>query len=86
MAHTHNDEKLAKKIEVISKEIRTAETFKIQSETQLGSMREQYKKVEGEIENMGIDPKKAQESLDEMDAEIESLLGDIQKLLPEQTV
>jgi septal ring factor EnvC (AmiA/AmiB activator) len=81
--HTHSDEKLAKEIEGISKGLKQSETLKIQSETELKTLRTQYKKVEGEIVQMGIDPKKAEEALALMDAEMAQLLDDIKNLMPQ---
>ena len=81
--HTHSDEKLAKEIEGISKGLKQSETLKIQSETELKTLRTQYKKVEGEIVQMGIDPKKAEEALALMDAEMAQLLEDIKNLMPQ---
>lgn len=83
MSHTHTDDKMTQEIERISKGLKSAETVKIQSETQLETMRNQYKKVEGEIADMGIDPKKSKEALDSMDAEMEALLADIKALMPQ---
>lgn len=80
--HVHADDKLTKEIEHISKVIKQSETLKIQSETQLVTMRNQYKKVEGEIQDMGIDPKKAEQTLDEMDRDMALLLEEIKGLLP----
>lgn len=83
MSHTHTNDKITQEIERISKGLKGAETLKIQSETQLDTMRNQYKKVEGEITDMGIDPKKSKEALDSMDAEMETLLAEIKALMPE---
>lgn len=83
MSHTHADDKITQEIERISKGLKSADTLKIQSETQLETMRNQYKKVEGEITDMGIDPKKANEALVSMDAEMEALLAEIKALMPE---
>lgn len=83
MSHTHADDKMTQEIERISKGIKGAETLKIQSETQLDTMRNQYKKVEGEIADMGVDPKKAKEALDDMDNEMEKLLEEIKTLMPQ---
>lgn len=83
MSHTHTDDKMTQEIERIAKGIKGAETVKIQSETQLETMRNQYKKVEGEIADMGIDPKKAKEALENMDKEMEALLEEIKALMPQ---
>lgn len=81
--HTHDDNKLTKEIERVSSTIKQAEKLKIQSETQLETMRSQYKKVETEIKGMGVDPKKAEEALSVMDKEMAELLAEITALLPQ---
>lgn len=81
MKHAHNNEQLTKEIELITRELKQSETLKIQSETQLKTLRTQYKKVEGEIEKDGVDPKKATEVLEGMDTEILEMLNDIKQLM-----
>lgn len=83
MSHTHTNDKMTQEIERISKGLKNAETLKIQSETQLETMRTQYKKVEGEIADMGIDPKKTKEALESMDDEMAVLLAEIEALMPQ---
>lgn len=84
MSHTHTskEDKIMQEAERITKQLKNAETLKIQSETQLDTLRTQYKKVEGEVEQMGVDPKKAEEALNQIDKEMAELLAEIQQLLP----
>lgn len=81
--HSHADDKLTKDIEGITRGLKQAETLKIQSETELKTLRTQYKKVEGEIIQMGVDPKEAQKALTVIDEEMAQLLAEIKELMPQ---
>ena len=81
--HSHAEDKLTKEIEGISRGLKQAETLKIQSETELKTLRAQYKKVEGEIIQMDVDPKEAQQALNVIDDEMAQLLAEIKELMPQ---
>lgn len=82
MKHVHENDALTLKVETLSKQLKQAETKKIQDETELKTLRSQYEKVAGEIKQMGVDPKKAQDELKSMDDEINELLLEIEKSMP----
>jgi len=77
--HTNHEERL----EALKKKIEKGKMQKIQAETRISSLQEQYKKTAEDLKALGIDPKKAKETILEMEKEIERELSEIESLLPE---
>jgi hypothetical protein len=59
---------------------------KIQAETRISSLQDQYKRTATELKELGIDPKKAETTIQEMELEIEREMAEIQALLPKEFV
>jgi|HigsolmetaAR206D_1030411.scaffolds.fasta_scaffold00003_103 predicted nucleic acid-binding Zn-ribbon protein len=76
--HSHDE-----KLEYLKKKIEEGKMRKIQAETRISSLQDQYKKTAAELKALGIDPKKAEETIRQMEAEIEKELAEIEALLPD---
>lgn len=74
------------KIAKLQKEIRNAETMKIQAETRLESLGTQYKEVNDTFVDMGIDPKDAVSEKERIEKEMAKLEEKINTLLPHDAI
>lgn len=68
---------------MLKKRIENGKMRKIQAETRISSLHEQYKKTASELKALGIDPKKAEETIRQLEIEIEKELAEIESLLPD---
>ena len=75
--HMHNEE-LTERIKVMGKQLKESETLKIQSTTELNSLRTQYRELESELESIGINPKEAEKEYEKLTNQINELMNDIQ--------
>lgn len=82
MTHLHENDELNAKVEQVSKKLKQAETKKIQADTELKTLRNQYQRVEKEMRATGVEPKEAKQLLGQMDDEIATLLAEVEGLLP----
>lgn len=73
----HNEE-LTERIKVMGKQLKESETLKIQSTTELNSLRTQYRELESELESIGINPKEAEKEYEKLTNQINELMNDIQ--------
>lgn len=76
--HSHDE-----RLEVLKKKIEQGKMLKVQAETRISSLKEQYKKTATELKALGIEPKDAKETILAMEKEIEKELAEIELLLPE---
>lgn len=72
------------KFEEVEKKVKQAETVKIQAETKIVTLREQYQKVEKELMDMGVNPKEAEKEVETLNQEIENMFTEILALLPQE--
>lgn len=79
MSHTHTDTQLQQ----LKKQIEAGKMKKIQAETRVSSLQDQYKRTAVELTNLGIDPKKATETIQQLENEITKEFAEIQALLPQ---
>lgn len=79
MSHNHKEDE---RLQQLKKEIESGKMKKIQAETRISSLTDQYKKTSTEFKELGIDPKKAEETILQMESEIEKELSEIKNLLP----
>ncbi|HCL4480225.1 TPA: hypothetical protein N2D99_002313 [Clostridium botulinum] len=77
-----NASNIVKIIEDKEKEIKKGETIKIQAETTVKNLRDQYRRVEEDIKELGVDPQKAKEELIDLDKLIEEKLAELDTLIP----
>lgn len=73
---------LTNQLETLRKQIEAGKMKKVQAETRITSFTEQYNKTAEELKALGIDPKKAAETIAEMEQSIAKEIAEIQKLLP----
>lgn len=70
----------------LSQEIRKAENTKLQAETRLESLEEQYRGINKQFEDMGINPKDAIKAKEQMEKEMQKLTNEINELLPHDSI
>lgn len=78
MEHNHADVQLQQ----LKKQIEAGKMKKIQAETRISSLQDQYKRTAEEIKDLGIDPKKAEETIKALEEEIAKEMEEIKALLP----
>ena len=79
---THHQHKEEKQLELLRERIENGKTKKIQAETRITSLKEQYKRTAQELKALGIDPKEAESKIKELEQEIQADLEEIHALLP----
>lgn len=77
---------LQNKIAKINKEIRNAENARLQAQTRLDSLEEQYREINDEFKTLGIEPKNAVKAKEEMEKEMSKMEQEINKLLPHDSI
>lgn len=77
---------IAKIIEDKEKEIKKGETIKIQADTTVKNLRDQYRKVDEDLKALGVEPKKAKENLDDIDKMIQAKLTELATLIPSDVI
>ena len=80
MSHQHKEEQ---QLEQLKKRIEDGKMKKIQAETRVTSLKDQYKQTASELKRLGIDPKQAKETIQQMEQDIQKELEEIQNLLPQ---
>lgn len=83
MSHNHKEDV---QLQQLKKQIEMGKMKKVQAETRISSLQDQYKRTAAELKELGIDPKNAETTLQEMEQEIEKELAEIQSLLPKDFV
>ncbi|HHT7008301.1 TPA: hypothetical protein ACTZ3A_000840 [Bacillus cereus] len=73
---------IASQVEEFEKQIKQGETIRIQASTVVKTLRDQYKKVSDELETLGVKPSEAKTKIEEIDAQIQEKLQQMQTLLP----
>ncbi len=81
-----NASNIVKIIEDKEKEIKKGETIKIQAETTVKNLRDQYRRVEEDLKELGVDPQKAKEELIDLDKLIEGKLAELDTLIPTDVI
>lgn len=74
------------RINKLNKDIRTAENIKIQADTRLESLEEQYADINNEFKELGIDPKDAVTEKEKIEQEMNKLEQEINELLPKEVI
>lgn len=70
----------------LEKDIRKGETLKVQAETMVRTLQEQYKKNSQSLQALGVNPKQAEEDLKKLDLEIEEKLKKLKSLVPTDVI
>lgn len=78
MSHNHSEAQ----IQQLKKQIESGKMKKVQAETRVSSLQEQYKRTAAELKDLGIDPKKAEETIAKMEQDIAKEIEEIKALLP----
>ncbi|KXY51436.1 MULTISPECIES: hypothetical protein [Bacillus] len=73
---------IASQVEEFEKQIKQGETIRIQASTVVKTLRDQYKKVADDLENLGVKPSEAKTKIEEIDAQIQEKLQQMKTLLP----
>lgn len=79
MSHNHKEDV---QLQEIKKRIEAGKMKKVQAETRISSLQDQYKRTATELSGLGIDPKNAERTIQELEAEISKEMAEIQALLP----
>ena len=66
----------------LEKDIRKGETLKVQAETMVRTLQEQYRRNSASLKALGVNPKQAEEDLKKIDLEIEEKLNKLKSLVP----
>lgn len=70
----------------LEKDIRKGETLKVQAETMVRTLQEQYRRNSASLKALGVNPKKAEEDLKTIDLEIEEKLKKLKSLVPTDVI
>ena len=81
MSHNHNEDVV---LQQLKKKIEAGKMKKIQAETRISSLQDQYKRTATELKRLGIDPKNAESTIEELEKEIAKEMAEIQALLPNE--
>lgn len=79
MSHNHKEDA---QIQQLKKQIEMGKMKKIQSETRITSLQDQYKRTAAELKDLGIEPSKAEDTIKQLEVEIARELSEIQALMP----
>jgi len=81
MSHNHKQDI---QLQELKKQIENGKMKKVQAETRISALQEQYKRTAKELKELGIDPKNAEAIIQQMEKEIETEMAEIQALLPKE--
>lgn len=76
------NEAILKKIEVSEKDIRKGEEIRVEANTNIKMLQDQYRTENKKLTDLGIDPKKEDEEIKKIDEEISILLKEIDADIP----
>lgn len=79
MSHNHNGNQ---ELQQLKEQIEAGKMKKIQAETRISSLQEQYRRTASELMNLGINPKNAEETIHKLEHEIAKEIEEIKELLP----
>lgn len=79
MSHNHNEDVM---LQQLKNQIEAGKMKKIQAETRISSLQEQYKRTAAELKSLGIEPKNAEATIKKIENEIQKEIQEIQALLP----
>lgn len=77
---------IEERINQLNKDIRKAENTKIQAETRLETLEDQYGVINAEFEKLGIDPKDAVSEKERIEKQMAKLEEEINELLPKAAI
>lgn len=77
---------IEERIAQLNKDIRKAENTKIQAETRLETLEDQYGAINAEFEKLGIDPKDAVSEKERIEEQMAKLEEEINELLPKGAI
>ncbi len=78
----NNDEEILKEIETKEKLIKKGEEIRVEANTNIKILQDQYRTENKKLTDLGIDPKKEEEEIANIENEINSLLDEIETDIP----
>jgi chromosome segregation ATPase len=79
MSHSHKEDG---QLQLIRKNIESGKMQKVQAETRISSLQDQYKRNAANLKELGIDPKNAKDTIAQLEDEIAKDMKEIEALLP----
>lgn len=73
-------------LEAKKKEVQKYSRLKVQAETKLETDKEQYKQIEEEIQEKGVDPSNVAEELKKLEDEMKKINDELNELVPSDSV
>lgn len=82
----NDDEEILEKIEKNEKLIKRGEEIRVEANTNIKNLQEQYRTENKKLTDLGIDPKKEEEEITNIENEINDLLDEMEKEIPTKLI